>query len=835
MFIVKQSIKRPITVIMFFTALSMLGYISMGELPVQLLPNLTFPQLSVQVAMPGASPEKVEKDLLILAEAEIAKMDNIEKITSIARNDGGSIIIDFKLNANMKFASLKLEQRINALSAQLPPGSRAFVGRDFSTEMFSNFLMSLSIRGEGDVDRLRRIAEEKIKPELEKVDGVVQVLVRGGQMREVHIVVPQAKALNYGIDLVTIMQKINANNTEKQYLGRVYDRNTVSFVTFSEGLTTINDLENIVIDEKITLRLGDIADVSYAKEEKNSLFRINGKSAVGVSLVKDNASNLIKTAGLAEKEIARLNDILEAEGIEIVENFNAAEIMRNTISQVEKLAIVGAFLALLVLLFFLRNIKTVLVVLVSIPLSVLITFNIMYYVGMTINILSLVGIAIAVGMLVDNSIVVLENIFRHYESGKDPYKASLDGTVEVTKAIISSTATTIAVFIPAIFMEDKYLVILKELSLSVIFPLVISLAVAFTVIPMVASQFLKRQSTDSALDDRQKFVKRWHNNRLMEIFTVFLKSRLRSPASTIVILLVVFMLTLLIVIPLLTTFQDAEGEQQIPIFVTPTNAVGLSITDRMAREIERIADSLDIVDEIRTTVNEDNASLTIDLFSMDDRAGKKNAKMTLSQVKDYFEKQAEMISGASISFDQNTAGRGGQSSGGGGGGGGLASLFGSTDEKIIIKGFDQDRMKFLVEEIKDRLEAFTEIRRVNSNFGQGNLEMQIWGDQAALDRNGLTMTRVMAALWSIRAGGDEVTSRLKDEYGEYVIKLKLDRNTVDDKQTVDEVRNMVIPVPGRGLIPIKTVSTFLFDEGPRAIRRVDQQRQICFIIFLNND
>ncbi|MCP4723725.1 MAG: efflux RND transporter permease subunit, partial [bacterium] len=471
MFLTRLAIKRPVTTIMFYVALSILGVISWRQLPVQLLPNLTFPELSVQAAMPGASPEKIEEDLLVPAEQEIAKMKNVEKIYSTARNDRGSIRIEFKLETDMKYTALKLEQKMNALTATLPVGSRVFVGRDFSTEMFSNFLMQLNIRGEGEVDRIRRIAEDKIKLELEKVDGIASVNVSGGQLREVHIDVNKEKAFNYGLDLVMIMSKINSGNIEKEYLGRVLDGNTISFVTFSGEMTKLSDLENLVIKEDISLKLMDIAKISFAKEEETSIFRINGQSSVGVFLIKDNTSNLIRTADRVNDEIERLNRMLEPEDIELVVSFSAAELMQDTINQVEKLAVVGALLALLVLLFFLRNVKTVMVILISIPLSVLITFNIMYYSGLTVNILSLIGLAIAIGMLVDNSIVVLENIFRHYDLGLSPSEASIKGTSEVTKAIVASTATTIAVFTPTIFMQNKYFVILKELSLAVVFPL----------------------------------------------------------------------------------------------------------------------------------------------------------------------------------------------------------------------------------------------------------------------------------------------------------------------------------------------------------------------------
>ena len=825
------AINRPVSTAIIFIALSFLGVISWFKLPIQLLPNLSSPQLTIQVAMPGASPEQIEREVVSLVEGEIGKIDEIEKISSFIRHGGASITAEFKLSANMKYVALKLEQKIGALSSRLPETARVFVGRNFDTEIFSNVLMSLSVRGEGDVNRLRRLADDKIKPELEKIDGIVNVGVSGGRLREVQIDIDEYKAREFGININDLINQINAFNRQKEYLGRVRKNNTLSFVTFSGQVTRISELENLIVNPVIPLKLKDIADIRLGRQNEDRIFRINGLSSVGIFLLKDSESNLLQTSERTLKEIDRLNEVLEPEGVRITVNLNAADFMGDAIYQVEKLAVIGALLALLVLLFFLRSGKTVSVILISIPVSLLVTFNLMYYWGVSVNLLSLVGLAIAIGMLVDNSIVVLENIFRHYEMGKDAKTASLVGCTEVTRAIVASTATTIIVFVPVLFMEGMYRVILLEVLLSIAFPLLVSLLVAFTLIPMYASQILMRQGDDlKARESRQNMIKKWQQSRVMEIFTVLLKSRLRSPGWTIILMLLMFIISPLITIPLLSTFTGVEEESQLPIYIETPPGTGLAAIDFMSREIELLVDSIDFVKEVRANILPENATITIEFLEKEERG---NAIINLETIRKNIEDQTEkiqtLIAGSSIGFETNSGGgRTGTGGGGPGGGGGntgpFGALFGSSLETIRIKGQDQESMRNLVSEITQRLRTIPEINRnsVRSDFRRGADEIQLWGDQAALAQYDLTLMSLMQMVNSARREGQEMTTKMKDEDGDILIRVRMVEKR---ERNIDDLYAMTIPVPGAGEILVADLVDIIVDEGPRSITRVFQERQ----------
>ncbi|KPK93167.1 hypothetical protein AMJ80_06080 [bacterium SM23_31] len=830
---------------MFFLALGILGVISWQRLPVQLFPVLTFPQLIVQVSMSGASPEQVEREAVIPVEGEIAKMEHVERISSTVRNGSGTIIVEFKLKANMKYVALKLEQKIDAFSGRLPEGVRVSVGRTGITEaieMSLNALMNLSVRGEGDVDRLRRFTEEKIKPELEKIDGVVNVSVTGGNLPEVQINIDEYKAREFGISLPFVVNRINAFNRPKDYLGKIRNNNTVSFVTISGQVSRIGELEDLVINPDIPLKLTDIAEIKIGRQNEERISRINGKSAVVINLLKDNESNLIETAANAKKEIERLNKLLEPDGVNIVINYSAADNMNDAIYQVEKLAVVGALLALLVLLFFLKSGKTVLAILISIPVSLLVTFNLMYFFGLSINLLSLVGLAIAIGMLVDNSIVVLENIFRHYEQGKEPKNASLIGCTEVTKAIVASTLTTIVVFVPVLFLEGTYRVVLLEFLLAVVFPLSVSLLVAFTIIPMYASQILIRQEKNTAFArQRQHLIKRWQESRVMEVFTVLLKSRLRAPGRTIVLMILLFILTPILTIPFMVSFRGVQEETQLPIYIETSRGTSISATDRVAREVEQLADSLDFFKEMRTDVRPENASIVIEFLDREERG---NKELNLDKVRENLERQTkeiESITNATIRFELVSVGgrtgtgggAGGQLEGGFGGGmGALAAILGSGEEIVRVKGYDEETMRYLIDDITERLGTFPEVRRVRSNLREGDLELQVWGDQNALAQHNLTMRSLMEMIGSVRRQGQEMSTRMKDESGDIIIRTKL---VEEEERTVEDLRSMSIPIPGEGEIPVQNLARIVTDRGPRSISRIDQERQIEVRYSFNDD
>jgi ABC-type multidrug transport system ATPase subunit/preprotein translocase subunit SecF len=385
-------------------------------------------------------------------------------------------------------------------------------------------------------------------------------------------------------------------------------------------------------------------------------------------------------------------------------------------------------------------------------------------------------------------------------------------------------------------------VVVKEIFLAVSLPLLASLLVAYTVIPLYASRVLSRTRSDRlSTGFHIGIIRKWHKTRVMEFFAVLLKSRLRSPGKTIVIMLFLFIITPVIVLVLTKSFSGPQEETQIPISIETPRGTNLPVTDQVVQQVEQLADSLKYIKQMTTNVAPENGRISLEFLNREER---KNIPLDLTKISDELEnqiqqKQFQRLSNATIRVGQSG---GGSSSGftgesgsmGGGMGGsafggevgmGLAALFGSGNEIIRVKGYDETNMRFVVDDIIERLTLFPEVSRSSprSNLRGGELELQVWGDKTELPLHNLTMQSVMEAVSSIRRQGQEMTTKLKDDEGEYIIRLRLKEVK---KQTIDDVRAMNIPTTGEGEIPLQNVAKIMVDRGQSFINRVDQERQI---------
>ncbi|MFQ6617272.1 MAG: efflux RND transporter permease subunit [Fidelibacterota bacterium] len=804
------SIKRPTFISMLVLGLCLLGVISWTQLPMQLLPRLVFPQLIVFLSMPTASPETIERELIIPAEGSIATLDNIKEMESSANRGYGTIRIFYRHGTDMKFAFLKLQQKMAALKSILPENS-GLVVRRFDTERLSSILMQLSLRGKVGLEELRLMAENKIGPMLERIDGVVNVSYSGGKEKIIEINIDPEKLRYYKIPIQRVKEKIDSFNRPKEFLGQVEEQDRILYVTISETFDDLEEIENLILDPGVPIFLRHVAEIKLTYREQSSLYRINGMSTVGLTVFKDDLSNMISLSDEVLKVIDQLNRELYEEGIELVVSFNQADWMKRAIIKVEKLAVIGAFLALLVLLFFLRNLRTVGIILMAIPVSILITFNLMYFSDITLNILSLVGLALAIGILVDNSIVVLENISRHREKGADPTHAAVYGSSEVSRSIIASTLTTAVVFLPFIFTRDEILIIGRELSLSVVFPLFVSLFVAISVVPMLAARAMrgKRSGIETVFSPLST------GHRILEIYTLLLKTCLRYPVRTLIMVIVFFFLTLSISIPFLLTNRPTEPPDNFEINVEMPRGSKIESTDIVVQQIEAYARELSGVDEIRSNIREENASITVQFLPERDR----EKKISVKEEREKLKRKLNSIRGPIIQVEQTGEGVYRESGGPG------RSLFGlgGRPEKIIIRGPGIEMLENLADEIKYLLSSVDEVENVRTNFSRGTPELQIKGNYEALAGLDLTVADLMRLIYSSRNA--EQTARYGFTMLNRTIPIEIKVKDAD-KRRIEDLKDLMIPSPAGISVPIKEVSQFRISEGPYSIKRRNQIREI---------
>lgn len=485
-------IKRKVLICMLFLGLTMLGYVSYKRLPVELLPNSQLPTLIVQVTTTlELDPNYIESKAVIPLEGAIGTLEGIEKIESNITSRSGTIILYYNQKANMKYANLKLQEKINTVKSTLPAEFKIAVVKIDLTQITSQF-MELQVRGEGGIDRIRNITDEEITPELQNITGIAGVQVYGGQQKSIEVRLNEKACKAYGITMSQVTNLLNNNGKDKTFVGSVKDGTNKYFVNVTSQYTDVKDIGDITVKQNGSVTLKDIADIIFGVKEQTSYSRVNGLDAVTVTLINDNQVNLIDLSHKTLDVIKTLNENLKPEGVEIVVQNNNAEIMEDNLNQIIHLAVIGGLLAVLILWFFLRNIRLVFIIALSIPISVYAAFNFFYAYNISINSLTLVGMALAIGMLVDNSVVVLENIYRLISQGEDVNTAVKQGTSEVWRSIVAATLTTITVFLPFLFSDNFMIKIIgKNIGVSIISTLLISLSVALLFIPMAAHYILK--------------------------------------------------------------------------------------------------------------------------------------------------------------------------------------------------------------------------------------------------------------------------------------------------------------------------------------------------------
>ncbi len=475
--------QRRVFVSMLFLGLSLLGYISYKQLALELLPFIEPPNLLVQImSAREMDPEYLEREALIPLESAVGTLESVEMIESFAGRRSGVIYISYNASTNMKYAFLKLQEKIDA--AKLDISSDYFVQViKIDTQDLANMFMNLQVRGSGGVDRIRTIIDREITKEFESIDGIANVEVFGGRLASVNIVLNNEITEAFGITPGRIRSLISQYRQNTVFVGNVNNHQLRNSVNVVAEYTRVSELENIVVDAARNILLRDIADISFDVQEETSISRVNSKEAVTIQLVRDTQVNLINLAQETRSVIERLNNSLAYQDIEIVIQQDSAEILEDNINLIFDLALWGGLLAVIILWYFIRNFKLVLIIALTIPISVLTAFNFFYAFDISLNSLTLVGIALAIGMLLDNSVVVLENIYRIARRETDALQATIAGTKQMARSVSAATLTTIAIFLPFIFADNFMVrVIGFQIGVSIISTLLISLFVALILV-----------------------------------------------------------------------------------------------------------------------------------------------------------------------------------------------------------------------------------------------------------------------------------------------------------------------------------------------------------------
>jgi multidrug efflux pump subunit AcrB/ABC-type multidrug transport system ATPase subunit len=811
-------IRRKTLVSMIFISLCLLGIVSYNQLATELLPSPELPVLFVQVSsVREVDPEYLEQKAIIPLEGVIGTLENIDRIEATADRRRGMIRIDYNEQANLKYAYLKLTERINAIRGTLPEEFTATVIK-FDFEQLSNLLMVIQARGSGGVNRVRQVVDEKVLRELENIDGIANVDINGGQEKTVTITLNEPACEAQGLTPASIQQKIAQYHRDKKFLGYAYSQNQRVFVNSVSEYTQVSELENIVLKDNSQLRLRDVAGVYVGEKEQTTISRVNGKEAVTITLIRDSQINLIHLAQTTRKALEKINRLLVNDDVELVIQTDAAEVMEDNLNNIKKLALVGGLWAVLVLWFFLNNIQLVILIALAIPISILAAMNVFYAYDISINSLTLVGMALAVGMLLDNSIVVLENIYRLLSKRHSPDDAIIQGTSEVWRSILASTLTTIIVFLPFVFASNFLIRLIgKHISVSIVSTLLFSLIVALLLIPM-AVHWLVRRQTAFRFDDFNVVSQK---NRLVQIYTLLLKSSMRFPARTILGTMIVFFLSIIICFAVSLNTQEEVELDEINLYVTMPQGATLAQTDLIVTEVEKKLEDLPEKEDLVAKVYEEEATLTIKL--------KENYKdiqhRPVYEIKQEVNKRTEPIRTADIGFDAPQSSSRFRSSGGEGRGeAGLQRMLGigSQSEKVVIKGHNFAMMQVLANDIRGLLEDLDAVQSANLNIRDDRPEIHLLFENLAFSYFNVSPAAVVNELATFES---ETTTGVKFKIGTEEYDIVLKSQELEEKNVTD-LRRVSVPTNSGGVIDLDKISKLLYSSGSAGIVRINQEKQI---------
>jgi HAE1 family hydrophobic/amphiphilic exporter-1 len=788
------SVERPVTITMIVLAIILIGSISLSNLSLELLPDTDMPFLMIRTSYDGASPEEIEESVTKVIEESAATLDGLDSLSSTSSEGSSLVSLEMEYGTDLTEAKNDMRDLISRIEDSLPDD--ADDPQILSFDPNSEAIMTLSISGKSLGD-LKSIAEDTISPALERISGVASVDISGGLKREIQINVNQQQLKGYGLNLSDIssaVSEVDANVSS----GYIDEGNKEIMVRAIGDFNSISELRNleIITSSGEPISLGDLAEVKDAYADRDNYSYLNGQSSLGLSIQKDGEGNTVEAAAAVLEELDSLKKQLPDLNTYVVDN--SAEDIEDSIANVGQTFVLGGILAIIILFVFLRHIGSTFVIATAIPISVIATFALMYFGDLTLNMMTLGGLALGVGMLLDNSIVVLENIYRHRVGGADRFNAAKIGASEVGTAIFASTMTTAAVFLPVVFIQDMLGEIFTPLALTVVFSLLASLFVALTFVPMLSSKLLHVSEKDKKNYES--------NSKIREMYRKFLNISLNHRYTVLSVLLIAIIIFGLGVssgiIPFKTEYMPSSDQGVVSIYLDLAKNTKAEVTVKTLKEAESFLDNILEVDTLYSSVDDNSAEITMVLVDRSER------DKNVEEVAEIVRNQLTNIAGAEINVQAQNSMMGRRGRGGG-------------DIEVKIKGSDLTTLSALAAEIKSLISETEGTRNIDLSVEESRNEIQIKAKTGIAKKLSFSNSGIASAVKEAVYG---TTPAQYTEAGEeYDITLKLQDT---DYNNLDKLKEIKITSATGITVPLKEVAAVEKGEGYSEIKREDQERVI---------
>jgi HAE1 family hydrophobic/amphiphilic exporter-1 len=793
----------------------LIGALSLARLPVDLMPDISFPSITVRVGYGGVGPLEMEELVTRPLEQALSAVAGLERLESTSSEGSSRVTLNFAWGTDLNEAADDVRNRLDRVRGRLPEEADAPIMFKFDASAAP--IMGVGMEGDYDRVRLREIAEHELSQRLERVPGVAAVTVDGGLRRQIHVELSKEKirALDLPVDRV-----VNLLRTENQNipLGEI-DEGDRTYLVRSQGqFESLREIADLVVMTRqgVPVYMRDIAEVKDSTEDFRSFTRINGKPGVRLRITKQSGTNTVAIADAVRAEVARINR--EVPGVTLTVLDDSSIFINRSINAVKEHAMLGGVLVMVIIFLFLRNLRATFIVFTSIPISVIGTFALLYFNGYTLNTMTFGGLALGVGMIVDASIVVLENTFRHMEHGKDRMQAAIEGSEEVWSAILASTLTHIAVFVPLLFLTGVSSILFKQLSVVVMFSLTMSLFVAVTIVPVLCSRLLKLPPPAHerrGLTGRLYTVSETFLERMDDKYKAFIHLALHH-RPTVIGLGTALTIAAVLILPTIgfeLMPQADEGEVQ----VTAELPVGTRAerAEEVALRLEGLAK--EYVSEAETVITQaggggffggsaSRVNMNLRLVTKDKR------RRSSEEIARDLNRQLPGIIPGVIIQTRATGGNRQQS-----------RLFGSEDSRIAleIRGDDLQISQQVAQAAKAVMDKVPEIRnaRVGRDDGRPELAIQVDRPKAAL--LGLSVTGVANSIRT-NVGGTQAAF-FREAGNEYPIIVRLRE---EDRGRVEDISDILLSTSQGQVVEAKNLMTVRNQAGPTEIQRKNQERII---------
>jgi len=833
------SINKPVTVTMIFLGIVLMGMISLGRLPQELFPAISYPQLTIVTTYENAAPEEVETLITKIIEEAVGTVSNLKRISSTSKEGISLVTTEFNWGTNMDFASLGVREKIDLVKERLPLGSADPIVMKFNP--FELPVMTLSVTGDKAPSELLKLTRKFIKDELEKVTGVASCNITGGLEREIMVSIDQSRLRASGVAINKVVDALKSSNLN--YPAGTIEEHFYEYLIRTIGeFEVVSQIKDTIVGadeqekQKMTqegeaaqkkkgehsrlVYLKDIAEVKDTLQERTSISRFNGKENISVAILKQAGSNILQVADNVKKRLSDIKrDLPSGIGVNIV--YDQSVFIKKSIRDVADAAWQGGILAFLVLWLFLKRLKPSIIVALSIPISIMVTFTLMYFSGISLNMLSLGGLALGIGMLVDAGIVVIENISNHIQSGKELKEAVRVGANEVESPIWGSVLTTVVVFLPMIFVTGIAGQLFKEVAITVTYSLMASLYVSLSLIPLFVTMGSRKKKKGPSIEapmgagSELKLVK-WMGDMYGKSLPVALKNKKLIVLGA----LVLFLLSLIIFKFLDKEFMPKIDQREFVMKVNLMTGARLEVTDSVVKKIEEKLLKNKDVDSFAVTIGSTKEKSTGDVIEtlgshqaniiVNLKKGKEKGKLKTSAIIQNLKKELdkENIEGAEVEYMlQESIFK--------------SALMGSAPIVIEIKGQDLKFTKKLNEELHFALAKIPGVYGIRTSLAPPAPEtkVNIIKDKAALYN--LSVGSISQAAHIAIKG--VTATKFKEEGREIDIKVRL---RPEDRNKLSSVRSVLVHSPLDMEVPLSEVAYISHGVGPSEIKRLDQQRVI---------